>query len=590
MNRLMLFVAVWSVFSFRPAWAERVALLVGVDKYTHYPQFDLNGCENDARAMAELLQGKFGFRPDKTRILLSKEATAAAIEQAFREHLIEGTRPGDVALFFYSGHGSQVPDQNGDEIDDGKDEILCPTDILIGEDKSVDNVVRDDDLQRWTQALAGRETVVIFDCCHSGTGLRSFGETSRSKARYMPLESLMSPGVRSLPELARPSERNYRELEPGAAQMVTLIAACQSDEKAREASFQVNGREETHGALTVKLLKGLGGDGLGGNGKILYRDIKKYLEGPLRTHDDVQHPQYEGPDSVLDRDIFLAMSAAAPAAAVAASYSVAVEMPDERNTRLGPLRVWVDSFGAMEQGTDGPDSPDKKALLALVAAQPYLEAAGAAGYDAGLFFEQTGGSLVAGTVMRGGSVTRRETLSRIDAAALAPLLDELKRMYLVRNLEAIDNPGSPYGVDIRLLSGSRRLQVGERFSFMIKSAKPGYLTLIGIDCQGSLTLLFPNQYEPNNFVAAGEVEAPRLSGLKIVPPVGREFVKAFVCEKPLEIPVLNRQDSAGGFRTVTGGADVEELIESLIRAKTGAGAELSPATWGEDSLVFYTIE
>ncbi|WP_223210404.1 caspase family protein, partial [Microcystis aeruginosa] len=46
-------------------------------------------------------------------LLTDKEATRENILQAFEEHLIQWAQPGDVVVFHFSGHGSQVfdPDQ-----------------------------------------------------------------------------------------------------------------------------------------------------------------------------------------------------------------------------------------------------------------------------------------------------------------------------------------------------------------------------------------------------------------------------------------------------------------------------------------------
>lgn len=66
----------------------------------------------------------------------------------------------------YSGHGTKVPDLNGDE-DDGYDEALVPLDF----DRS--GVILDDDLYEiFVKGLPpGVHVVALMDCCHSGTVL-----------------------------------------------------------------------------------------------------------------------------------------------------------------------------------------------------------------------------------------------------------------------------------------------------------------------------------------------------------------------------------------------------------------------------------
>ena len=67
---------------------------------------------------------------------------------------------GDVLLLHYSGHGSNVPDDNGDEADK-RDEILCPTDL------DWKDPFRDDWLRKTLGKLrSGVNLTVIMDCCH----------------------------------------------------------------------------------------------------------------------------------------------------------------------------------------------------------------------------------------------------------------------------------------------------------------------------------------------------------------------------------------------------------------------------------------
>lgn len=57
--------------------------------------------------MSALLQ-EAGFEAKDIRIVLDGRATARAVRE--RLHwLLDGTRAGDERLFFYSGHGAQIP-------------------------------------------------------------------------------------------------------------------------------------------------------------------------------------------------------------------------------------------------------------------------------------------------------------------------------------------------------------------------------------------------------------------------------------------------------------------------------------------------
>ncbi|MEZ5218227.1 MAG: caspase family protein [Ilumatobacteraceae bacterium] len=80
------------------------ALLVGIDAYAE-PVRPLGGCRNDVRYLEEYLRARLGDAL-VLRTLVDERATRAAVIDSFRSHLGQASS-GDVALFAYSGHGSQ---------------------------------------------------------------------------------------------------------------------------------------------------------------------------------------------------------------------------------------------------------------------------------------------------------------------------------------------------------------------------------------------------------------------------------------------------------------------------------------------------
>ena len=99
----------------------RTALCIGINDYPGTSS-DLHGCVNDANDWAKELRTR-GFTVQK---LLNKSATGAAMRQGIKA-LLETAKSGDCVVITYSGHGSFVPDKDGDEAD-GTDECLCPYD------------------------------------------------------------------------------------------------------------------------------------------------------------------------------------------------------------------------------------------------------------------------------------------------------------------------------------------------------------------------------------------------------------------------------------------------------------------------------
>src|SRR5262245_35028045 len=122
----------------------RRALLIGIDKYelkataaaaaaagktavanaspastmpTRGGWFDLDGAVNDVEAIKAILIARYGFQPGNVKVLRNEEATRERILAEIRHHLIEPTAPGDVAVLFYAGHGSQVNNSQSAELD-----------------------------------------------------------------------------------------------------------------------------------------------------------------------------------------------------------------------------------------------------------------------------------------------------------------------------------------------------------------------------------------------------------------------------------------------------------------------------------------
>ncbi len=83
----------------------KLALLVGINNYVKQP---LEGCLNDLDLQRHLLIHRFGFNPKDIYVLSNEKATRVGILTAFEEHLIKQAKPGDVVVYHYSGHGSQI--------------------------------------------------------------------------------------------------------------------------------------------------------------------------------------------------------------------------------------------------------------------------------------------------------------------------------------------------------------------------------------------------------------------------------------------------------------------------------------------------
>jgi hypothetical protein len=106
----------------------KLALLVGINTYPPNSNITpLNGCITDVELQLNLLIYRFGFNPQDILTLTNAQATRQGILDSFETHLINQAKPGDIVVFHYSGHGSQVADPDADYAD-GVNSTLVPFD------------------------------------------------------------------------------------------------------------------------------------------------------------------------------------------------------------------------------------------------------------------------------------------------------------------------------------------------------------------------------------------------------------------------------------------------------------------------------
>lgn len=271
----------------------RRALLVGVNAYPA-PINQLLGCLNDVRDVRTILESHYGFdETAQVRTLTDARATTRNIKDGLH-WLVAGARSGDVLVFHYSGHGSQVPDAHGDETTDGLDEIICPYDL------DWDAPFTDDDLHAIVKEVPpGANLTVILDCCHAGTGLRE----TKWAVRCVPPRSLgLAPRQRLVEQRVRRFGR--RAAEAGAI----LVAACRDDQVSADAYIE----GEYHGALTFYLCEALAALRF----QASYEDVIRQVRRLLRVNGFDQVPQLEGPLAARRAHVFGVAQAVGAAQAV----------------------------------------------------------------------------------------------------------------------------------------------------------------------------------------------------------------------------------------------------------------------------------
>ncbi|HKE44792.1 MAG TPA: caspase family protein [Steroidobacteraceae bacterium] len=269
----------------------RRALLIGINRYL-IPGADLRGCVNDVKNIRAALLQYFAFRSGDIKVLSDRAATKKAMQSGIAA-LVASGRKGDVLYLHYSGHGSNVPDKNGDEADH-RDEILCPAD-LDWKDPLTDDWLRG----AFNKLRAGVNLTVVMDCCHSGTNTRAIlSPDAPVIPRYLPnpWDLMAEESRRRLRGTvrgagARAARKRSDVVEAAIGE--TLFAGCRSTQTSADAYI---GRTY-NGAMTYSLVAAI----QAARGKLTNRELHAATSQRLKAGDFDQVPQLEGRRTAFDR-------------------------------------------------------------------------------------------------------------------------------------------------------------------------------------------------------------------------------------------------------------------------------------------------
>ena len=145
----------------------KFALLVGIANYEN-PQYRLQGPLNDVRNFRNALMGACGFDGRNIAVLTDRDASRNEILIHLEELLGASCGEGSGLchlVFYFSGHGTQVPNVDGDEADH-LDEAIVPWDF----EGSRNSVITDDMIHQICEKYyrEGMTIDLIYDSCFSG--------------------------------------------------------------------------------------------------------------------------------------------------------------------------------------------------------------------------------------------------------------------------------------------------------------------------------------------------------------------------------------------------------------------------------------
>lgn len=293
----------------QPAVAKTRALIVGVSGYPALAEtLHLNGPRNDAREVANALVS-FGVPAAGVTVLADGverladgvSAPAMPTKQAILgalDELAATSGPGDLVVFYFSGHGTQQPDLDGDELG-GQDAVFLPYDAGKWAGGGVENGIVDDELRVRVEAIldTGADFFGIIDACHSSTGFRMLPDDEVRARQVAPEELGIPQGAAAPPAQGRSLRIGAAAPQPGRGRAAYFYAA-QETEVALERRPRGVEDAEVQGVFTFNLLRRLHQ-----NPSITYRTLHEAVVSDIKrgTLMATQTPELEG--ELLDEPV-----------------------------------------------------------------------------------------------------------------------------------------------------------------------------------------------------------------------------------------------------------------------------------------------
>ena len=240
---------------------------------------DLRGCVNDAKAWSSLLEYVYGF---KSELCLDNKVTHHKFVQTVG-NLLSDSKSGDDIVITFSGHGTNVADNDGDE-SDGRDEALCLYDAYL-----IDDQIRD----LFKLINPNAKLTFISDSCHSGTNTRSFMQTLRNVNN--PIPRFMPPEDDFEAYSVKGADIKGKIFHPESGMKEILISGCLP----QEYSYDAHIGGAFRGAMSfyaIEILKKYP--------TITYNNFHAQLKKILPSNQYPQTPQLEGSEENKKRIMF----------------------------------------------------------------------------------------------------------------------------------------------------------------------------------------------------------------------------------------------------------------------------------------------
>lgn len=234
---------------------------------------DLTKTHQDAQQFQQAMQERF----PNNQVCLLENVCRAEFEQALTDltPLVKSTNR---VIIFFSGHGSQVKDNDGDERD-SQDEVLVTVDVTDLERPDRQDVVTDDRLVELVDDWSTEQVITFIDACLSG---------GMNKSRNSPVRNKYFFGG-ALGTIPRPLMAAEMVRQANGLQHLKGVILTASQE------YESAGENEEGGIFTTNFLKQLTL-----HPQASLAEVFDYTQAEVPQLNPVQHPRLMGNRALLE--------------------------------------------------------------------------------------------------------------------------------------------------------------------------------------------------------------------------------------------------------------------------------------------------
>lgn len=490
-----------------PGGGQVRALVVGIDDYSARQIPTLKGAKADALDLARTLRSAGVSDIAELIDQVGRPPTRRNFEDAINR-LIDVSKPGDLVIISFAGHGSQEPELVKGSETDGMDEIFLLKDFDVTKSGRDEKVI-DDEMNHWLSRLNQKQVDVLYvaDTCHGGGMLREpdfrSGELSyRDGGRFT--VSLLGDEAKPISTVADAT------LTPDDLPNVTFMAAVDKFSKAPEVA--IPGNSTLRGALSYAVARSISE---GRDGAVTREELFKYSRQIAYQYSQTKQVIATEPKTAASLDKVVFRLKVSGEADIASSDDV--------------VRLQISG------GDARPEIRPGKFRFQIVKS----------GETADLKWDVAKGDVLNGV----GDVISRSA----NAEDIPAIIDVTGAILAITRMSESGNVQS-----VKLLPDDRRFHRGEVVRFRVDDLAGKYLVLANLSGNGRVRFLYPRLRDDAAPVKDPFFDLP----LRVDEPFGSDYLIAIVSDARLEkaeaaISGLDDQKAAGKFL---------DILRSVVRS------------------------